>query len=171
MPRIPGQAFRKRLRGHDVPHDVKVFFVKLHRKFQKVRTALNGLLSDDPWAVLKLFGLRNWTPNKHEADRSRPIHVIYRPIDPEDWPLTDDKGETYRPGRSPVENDREFTAYIVNSPQTLNMSGPDRKRKVIPDHPPLGPEDYCLGEKVPPAESDPELESIMVEEARNRWRP
>ena len=132
---------------------MKVGLVKLHLKLTRLRGAINGFLSHDPWALLSLFRLRNWTPIKHEPDKSRPVRVS----------LNEEGEVIIRPGVSPVENDTDdFTAYIVSGYDSpLTPRGKKKVHHKVTTGEPLGPEDYSLGEKVPPeTEAEERLEAL-----------
>ena len=73
----------KRQTYRDVPHSIKVAFVKLHRKISGVRQVVSALLDDDPWKLLGMFHLRNWSPippGKH-PDSGRIIPLAGGPRD------------------------------------------------------------------------------------------
>ena len=46
----------------EIPHSVKVKVIRLHNKLRTVRAYVQAVLSNNPWDLLGLFGVRNWSP-------------------------------------------------------------------------------------------------------------
>lgn len=54
-------------------HEDKVRFLRMHQRMQKGLVYVRAFFSNDPWALLKLFGQRNFTYIRHQQDLSRPV--------------------------------------------------------------------------------------------------
>jgi hypothetical protein len=72
MPRIPGKTRPHPPPPRDIPLDLKVLLLRLHRKVGGIRGLLHALFDPDPWALLGRFRIRNWTPIHHEPNTSEP---------------------------------------------------------------------------------------------------
>lgn len=122
----------------------KLSFIRAHRKLVRVRRLLHAAFDTDPWAMLTLLGAKHITPIKHEPNRSTPITVNLAAD------FVQDGENTWKSVVQPT------TAYVVwgNPRPTINRPREDYVGE------PLGPEDYELGLKVPPAESNPSMEEF-----------
>ncbi len=118
-------------------HQCRVAFIKAQRRAMKVYGIVKVLFSEDPWSALSQLGIRAIVPIPHERNISRPIEV----------PLSGEIEETVMPDGTTTSEPIAVmtTAYIVGD------KSPTMKRKPLSDGEPLGPEDYELGVRVPPA--------------------
>lgn len=97
---------------------------------------VKAFFSNDPWAFLTLLNISNGTPIPHEPNTKRPV-TMNTPWGPQ-------------------------PAYIVSGPGVITKPQQRKDRSGEP----LGPEDYELGLKVPPAEvPDETLETALAADA------
>jgi hypothetical protein len=71
---LPDRPVKPRPSTLDIPHEWKVKLVQLHRHYIRALKLLRTFLYDeDPWAVLTLLGIRNFTPIRHKPNVNRPL--------------------------------------------------------------------------------------------------
>jgi hypothetical protein len=137
MPR----PYKERPAYREVSHQTKLRYLRAYNRMQRGLKYVRAFFSGDPWALLTLLRVRNWSPVHHEPDLRHPVTLFY--------------------------GDEPYPAYIVGGYE----GAPTPKRKVIPDHEPLGPEDYELGLKVEPAEADMALVQAFLDNLPPGERP
>jgi hypothetical protein len=119
-----------------------------------IRAATKAFFSDDPWALLRLFRIYNFTPIRHEPNTRHPVRFAYmfdgtfRQIGAE-ADLPEGASET-------------VDAFIVDG-----RAGKTLRRKKVEYSEPLGAEDYELGVKAE-AISDRELEEHLIQDGKER---
>ena len=129
-----------------------IAYIKAHRKvadrFRHALAVIRGVVSPDPWALLRLLGIQNFFPIRHQKNDRHPI-TLKTPLDGQrDF----DPMEGYVVSGTPPKQPRYIPGSWLRYPV---------KRLFHHSGEPLGPEDYELGKTVEDGPFDPtEIEAL-----------